>query len=74
VDLSGIETYYEDGRWRNKAYGGECASSTHATKGEASLVGLTIARYRGVDHVIRNQDGTVATRVSYRNEPYPTEI
>ena len=71
MDHSDIETYFEDGQWKNKAQASERPSSSHGTKSDASRVGLEIARYRGVDHIIKNEDGTIGARNNYRSEPHP---
>jgi hypothetical protein len=64
-----IETYYEDGVWKNRPQGNERASNTAATKAEAQAVGREMAKVRGVEHVIKNKDGTIGQKNSYGNDP-----
>jgi hypothetical protein len=64
-----IETYYEDGVWKNRPQGNERASNTAATKAEAQAVGREMAKVRGVEHVIKNKDGTIGQKNSFGNDP-----
>jgi hypothetical protein len=60
-----IETYHEDGVWKNRVEGGQRASNTADTKGEAQTVGRQMAIDRGVEHFIRNRDGKIGGRNTY---------
>lgn len=60
-----VETYNENGTWKNKVEGGAQASSTHDTKEEAAAKGREMAVDRGVEHIIRNLDGTIGERNTY---------
>ncbi|WP_197684742.1 DUF2188 domain-containing protein [Amycolatopsis keratiniphila] len=64
-----IETYYEDGRWKNKVEGSSRAASTHDTKADAVDKGRDMARERKVEHFIRNQDGQIGERNTYGHDP-----
>lgn len=64
-----IDTYHEDGQWKNKVEGNQRASSTHDTKKEAQEAGREMARDRKVEHVIKKLDGTVGEKNSYGNDP-----
>lgn len=66
-----IETYYEDGQWKNRAQGNSRASNVHGTKAEAQSVGREMAKEREVEHVIKGMDGTVQNKNSYGNDPHP---
>ncbi len=66
-----IETYFEDGVWKNRTQGQASAENRHTDRRAALAVGLEMARQRKVQHVIKNKDGTVSERRSYdttRNE------
>jgi hypothetical protein len=63
-----VHTVYKDGEWVNEIEGGDEASR-HATKDEAVERGREIARQRQTEHVIHNQDGTIAERNSYGSDP-----
>ena len=65
----GIETYHEDGEWKNKVQGSSRASTIHGTKAAAEAKGRAMAKARGVEHVIKNQDGTIGAKNSYGNDP-----
>jgi uncharacterized protein DUF2188 len=64
-----VETYYEDGKWKNKIEGNERASNVHETKAAAVHAGRQTAEARQSEHVIRNMDGTIAQRNSYSHDP-----
>ena len=64
-----IETYREDGVWKNRPQGNDRASNTADTKAEAQAKGREMAKERGVEHVIKKMDGTIGARNSYGNDP-----
>ncbi|OLT39493.1 hypothetical protein BJF86_08790 [Serinicoccus sp. CNJ-927] len=67
----GVETYREDGAWKNRVQGNQRASNTHGTKAEAQVKGREMARERGTEHLIKKMDGTIGERNSYGNDPHP---
>lgn len=67
-----IETYFEDGVWKNRPQGNERASNTAPRKSEAQQKGREMAKDRKVEHVIKKKDGTIGQRNSYKKpDPYP---
>ncbi|WP_156251023.1 DUF2188 domain-containing protein [Pseudactinotalea terrae] len=64
-----VETYHEDDQWKNRRQGTERAFSTHGTKEEAVEAGRAAAQRDGVEHLIKNLDGTIAEKNSYGNDP-----
>ena len=60
-----IETYYEDGKWKNRAQGNDRASNTHDTKASAQATGRDMAIARGVEHFVKKRDGTIGERNTY---------
>jgi hypothetical protein len=60
-----IETYYEDGVWKNRPQGNQRASNTASTKKEAEAAGRQMAIDRGVEHVIKKVDGTIGKKNTY---------
>ena len=65
-----IETYYEDGAWKNKREGTDRAfGAGYSTKDEASAIGRDTAKADKVEHVIKNQDGQIGSKNSYGNDP-----
>ena len=54
-----VETYYEDGEWRNAIVPGEDVGGPYAGRDEAVAAGREVARERGVEHVVRDEVGTV---------------
>lgn len=76
-----VETYYLDGKWRNKIEGRQDDLSVHDTKADAVEKGRMYAIYisqhaerrRTVEHIIRNMDGTIGPRNTYPRSEDPTE-
>jgi hypothetical protein len=65
-----IETYYEDGSWKNKREGTDRAfGAGYSTKHEAEAAGREAAKSDSVEHVIKNQDGKIGAKNSYGNDP-----
>ncbi|MCU1519031.1 MAG: hypothetical protein JWQ75_3752 [Pseudarthrobacter sp.] len=65
-----VETYYEDGSWKNKHEGaGRAFGAGYATKDEAIAAGRETAAKDGVEHVIRNQDGQISGKNSHGHDP-----
>lgn len=67
----GIETYFQNGEWKNKVAGSSRAANKHATKAAAVKVGREMARKRRVDHTVKDRDGTVRERASYAGDEPP---
>lgn len=65
----GVETYHEDGQWKNRVQGNQRASNTFDRKAEAQARGRDMARERETEHVIKKMDGTIGERNSYGNDP-----
>lgn len=68
-----IETYYEDGQWKNKVEGGQRASNVGDRKSDVQSEGRDMARERGVEHVIRNKDGEIGSRNTYPRSRDPRQ-
>ena len=66
-----VSTYYEDGVWKSKVEGSSRAAHTGGTKTQQQAIGRKMAKARGVEHTIRNTDGTIAEKNSYGHDPYP---
>jgi hypothetical protein len=60
-----IHTTKQGDKWINKVEGSARASNSAATKVEAQAMGREMAKRRGVEHVIHNQDGRIAERNTY---------
>jgi hypothetical protein len=68
-----IETYYEDGQWKNRPQGNDRASNTADTKAEAEVEGRRTAIDRGVEHVIKKMDGTIGEKNTYPRSRDPRD-
>lgn len=68
-----IHTVYNSGRdmWENKEEGNSVPLSSHHTKDAAVDAGAALARARRVEHIIHGRDGSIQSRNSYGNDPFP---
>lgn len=66
-----ISTYNEGGVWKSKVEGSSRAAHAGGTKADQAAIGRQMAKARGVEHTIRNQDGTIGEKNSYGNDPHP---
>ncbi|WP_205470845.1 DUF2188 domain-containing protein [Nocardioides sp. SYSU D00038] len=66
-----IETFHdrESGTWRNRIEGGGTIGRSHDRKDYAVEDGRNAARQRGVEHIVRNLDGTIGERDSHGHDP-----
>jgi hypothetical protein len=64
-----IHTVHKDGQWINEVEEGEPIGGVHATKAEAVVTGRARAQHDQTEHVIHNEDGTIAERNSYGHDP-----
>lgn len=60
-----IETYFEDGVWKNRPQGNSRASNAAPTKAEAQAKGREMAVDREVEHVIKKKNGTIGEKNTY---------
>ena len=65
-----VHTVYKNGQWTNTIEGqnGD-GSQSYGTKEDAQAAGRALAQQRQTEHVIHNQDGEIAERNSYGNDP-----
>ncbi len=64
-----IETVYADGQWTNQVEGEGPSHHLFETKEKAVAEGRRLAKDAGVEHIVKNQDGTIAERSSYGHDP-----
>jgi hypothetical protein len=64
-----IETYQDQGQWRNKIEGETGDLGTFASRDEAIAKGRQLAMDRKVEHIIRRVDGTIGERNTYGHDP-----
>ena len=60
-----VETYYDDGVWKNRVQGNSRASNVGETKADVQARGREMAIERGVEHVIKKRDGTIGEKNTY---------
>lgn len=59
------------GNWRNVSSGATKPNKVFETKSEAKSAGRQQAINQKAEHVIHNEDGKIAQRNSYGNDPFP---
>lgn len=65
-----VETFPRGDAWFNRVTGDDATvGGSYRTKAEAVTAGRDLARERKVEHIIKNQDGQIAERNSYGNDP-----
>jgi hypothetical protein len=69
MPIGDIETYHEDGQWKNKIEGQEGDVGMYDDRHAAIHEGRNLARVRQVEHIIRRADGTIGERNSYGHDP-----
>lgn len=61
-----VETLYEDYLWKNRIEGRQRAANTAKSREEAVKTGRHMAKARRSVHIVRTEDGAVASRDDYR--------
>jgi len=64
-----VETFYEDNMWGIQIQGDGPTGDFFEKKEKAVAAGRALAKERGVEHIVKNQDGTIGDRSSYGNDP-----
>lgn len=65
-----VETFHQGGAWHNRVTGAASnEGGGHRTKEEAVDAGRDLARSGKVEHIIKNENGQIAERNSYGNDP-----
>lgn len=60
-----VETYHENGEWRNRHQGSDYILSAHDVKASAETYGRRVALRDGVEHIVRRADGVIERRHDY---------
>lgn len=64
-----VEVHPQDDSWAVKVEGEASPKSTHARKTDAVDSGRALAKSLKVEFVVKNQDGRIAEKDSYGNDP-----
>jgi hypothetical protein len=66
-----VETFYDSANnsWSNQVQGEGSTDELFETKDRAVSAGRALAKEHGREHIIKNQDGTIAERSAYGNDP-----
>ena len=68
-----IETYFEGTEWHSRVTGEDKPFHTADTKEKAEAAGRAEAMELKVEHVTKNQDGSIAERNTYGHDPQNLE-
>jgi hypothetical protein len=62
-----IETFHvhDDGCWMNRLEGGEIFPEVYEMRSDAVIAGRELAKERKVEHIIRNEVGSITQRNRY---------
>ena len=63
-----MEVVHQSGKWRVRIQGHETLPGEYDTKAAAVGVGRDGAKARGVQLIVRNQDGTISDRDSHGHD------
>jgi hypothetical protein len=64
-----VETFHQDGAWHNRIEGEKGTTGPYKTKAEAVDAGREQARRAQREHIIKNENGQIAEKNSYGNDP-----
>lgn len=64
-----VETYFHGTEWHNRVEGDDHPFHTSDTKERAVEAGREEAKKRSSEHIVKNQDGTIADRSTYGDDP-----
>ena len=64
-----IETFFQAGRWRNRVHTVHVLPQQYDTLEEAAAAGRRLAWTAGVDHVVRDTDGSIIEREPHEHGP-----
>ena len=64
-----LHTVHADGCWRSSVENAAPLPGTYATKAEAVEAGRAEAKRRKTEHLVHNEDGSIAERSSYGGDP-----
>lgn len=67
-----VETYYANGAWNTRRCDSPEPFATGPSRVRLIAVGVEVARWNGLCHIIREADGTVAEVNRYTTGPYPS--
>jgi hypothetical protein len=66
--LGDVETFYDDGAWRNRVEGSGTTAIAFPTQAAAVEVGRQEAKQTGAHHRIRDEAGRIVEEMSYTSE------
>ena len=70
MDSRDVETYYDNGVWKNRR--GDCEHPfSSGPRLRQIAIGAEVARWAQASHIIRDADGTIEEINTYGRGPYP---
>lgn len=67
-----VETYFENGHWKNKVQGNSRASNVHESRAAAVKAGREMARKRRVEHIIKKKASGIGGRATGNPQSVPS--
>jgi hypothetical protein len=63
--IGDVETFHQDGAWRNRVEGSGTTALSFPTRAEAATVGRAEAERARSTHVVKDEAGRIVERTSY---------
>jgi hypothetical protein len=67
-----VETYYQNGAWHTRRCDASEPFASGQNRTRLIAIGVEVARWNGLCHIIRDADGTVVELNRYATGPYPS--
>ncbi|MEU8226131.1 hypothetical protein [Kribbella sp. NPDC048915] len=67
-----VETYYQNGAWHTRRCDCPDPFASGPSRVRLIAIGVEVARWNGLCHIIRDIDGTIAEVNRYATGPYPS--
>lgn len=68
----GVETYFDGDRWHTRRSDSDEPFASGYSRARMIAVGVEVARWNGLRHIIRDADGWVVESNEYVTGPYPS--
>ncbi|TCN31185.1 hypothetical protein EV644_12960 [Kribbella orskensis] len=67
-----VETYYDNGTWHTRRCDSAEPFASGASRVRLIAIGVEVARWNGLRHIIRDTDGNIVEVNRYVTGPYPS--
>ncbi|WP_350275833.1 hypothetical protein [Kribbella sp. HUAS MG21] len=67
-----VETYYQNGLWHTRRCDSPDPFASGQSRARLIAIGVEVARWNGLCHIVRDINGTVVELNRYTTGPYPS--